>query len=57
MDFWWWQVSKNGDGSMGEWISEDQWIIFNGHLEGARIEERRWNRSKMGFYALWRLRK
>ena len=41
MGFCRWQASKNGDGSKGEWISEDQWIIFNGHLEGARIEERR----------------
>lgn len=24
MGFWWWQVSKNGDGSMGERASEDQ---------------------------------
>ena len=44
-------------GNKGRRGLEKQRIIFDGRLAGARIEERRWNRSKTGFYVLRRLRK
>ena len=49
MGFCRWQASKNGDGSKGKWASEDQWIIFNGLLSVASIEEWRWKQGKTGF--------
>ena len=49
MGFCWWQASKNGDGSMGKRVSEDQWIIFNGLLLVASIEEWRWKHGGTGF--------
>ena len=49
MGFCWWQVLENGDESMGKRVSEDQWIIFNGLLEGASIEEWRWKHGGTGF--------
>ncbi|WP_423861832.1 hypothetical protein [Alloprevotella tannerae] len=49
MGFCWWQVLKNGDGSMGKRVSEDQWIIFDGLLLVASIEKWRWKHGKMGF--------
>ena len=33
----------------GEWASEDQWIIFNGLLSVASVEEWRWKHGKTGF--------
>ncbi|WP_454897273.1 hypothetical protein [Alloprevotella tannerae] len=33
----------------GNGLQKIKWIIFNRHLEGARIEERRWKQGKMGF--------
>jgi hypothetical protein len=33
----------------GEWASEDQWIIFDGLLSVASIEEWRWKQGKTGF--------
>ena len=33
----------------GEWASENQWIIFDGLLSVAKIEEWRWKHGKMGF--------
>ena len=33
----------------GEWASEDQWIIFDGLLSVASIEEWHWRQGKMGF--------
>lgn len=33
----------------GEWASEDQWIIFDGLLSVASIEEWRWRQGKTGF--------
>ena len=34
---------------MGKRASEDQWIIFDGLLSVASIEEWRWKQGKMGF--------
>ena len=44
-------------GNKGRRGLEKQRTIFDGRLAGVRIEERRWNRSKTGLYALRRLRK
>ena len=33
----------------GEWASEDQWIIFDGLLSVASIEEWRWRHGKTSF--------
>ena len=33
----------------GEWVPEDQWIIFNGLLLVASIEEWRWKHGGTGF--------
>ena len=33
----------------GEWVPEDQWIIFNGLLSVASVEEWRWKQGKTGF--------
>lgn len=33
----------------GEWASEDQWIIFDGLLSVASIEEWRWRQGETGF--------
>ncbi|WP_311378599.1 hypothetical protein [Alloprevotella tannerae] len=33
----------------GEWVPEDQWIIFNGLLLVASIEKWRWKQGKTGF--------
>ena len=33
----------------GEWVPEDQWIIFNGLLSVASVEEWRWKHGKTGF--------
>ena len=33
----------------GEWVPEDQWIIFNGLLLGASIEKWRWKHGETGF--------
>ena len=33
----------------GEWVPEDQWIIFNGLLLVASIEEWRWKHGETGF--------
>ena len=35
-------------GMNGKWVSEDQWIIFDGLLSVASIEEWRWKQGKMG---------
>ena len=57
MGFYWWQVSKNDVGGKGKRASEEKRTIFDGLLLVESIEERRWNRSKTGFYVLRRLRK
>ena len=36
-------------GMNGKWVLEDQWIIFDGLLSVASIEEWRWKQGRMGF--------
>ncbi|MCG2652644.1 hypothetical protein JJE63_04785 [Alloprevotella tannerae] len=33
----------------GEWVSENQWIIFDGLLSVTSIKEWRWRQGKTGF--------